>query len=400
MTTNDQFKVENRRNWKAEIFDYDAIQAYENRECQYCLTDAQVAVLGGLIETLGWATRWQSNTQEIDSAWVRDFKNDIARRLMLSCCGDDLIYTYDEDGNLEVSDDGGTTYTPAPQDDIRVNPTVKYPEPPTVEGEDLKCISADGAIKLIKEQIGDQLTDDMSRYTLGQLIKDWTDTIVGTSNPFQALANIITNQIFALLISAVRAALTDDVYEKLQCILYCNMSDSIFFDGGAWATVRSQILSDIPGIAGVFLEHLIYLIGNGGLSNLVRAGAGTTDANCEDCDCVGGCDADVFSTLYLGTIIDTGAHHVTIQAENNPGIFGTYRAAIGSNNKDICCCFILELLEGTPLVNQGKYIPCGVPLGGEESYTHINTNVLVNGSTAAYDLDEPFQLKISFVECP
>ncbi len=204
----------------------------------------------------------------------------------MSCCGDEIIlYRYDPDGNLEKSTDGGTVYTPSPLDDIRIYPRVTYPEPTEVEGEDLKCVAADSAVTLLREQIGDQLTDDMSRYTLSQLITDWTTTVVGTSNPFQALATVVTNQIFALLISAVRAALTDDVYDQLNCILYCHMDETAFFDGSEWGAVRSQILSEITGIAGVFLEHLIYLIGNGGLSNLARAGAGSPDADCSECHC-------------------------------------------------------------------------------------------------------------------
>lgn len=319
-------KINERRNWKAETFPYDYFIPDESKECQYCLTDKQAEVLRGIIQPLGWLTRWWSATDALISRdEIESFRDDIIRRLMMPCCNDDVLYRYDPDGNLEKSTDGGVVYFPAPEDDIRINPKVTYPEPPTVEGQDKKCIAADGAVVLIKQQIGDQLTDDMSRYTLAQLITDWTNTIVGTSNPFTALVTIISNQIFALLISAVRAALTDDVYAQLNCILYCHMSDTAFFSGSAWEAVRSQILSEISGIAGVFLEHLIYLIGNGGLSNLARSGAGSTGANCSECHC-----DDTWCKEWDFTIDGYTSIFSSYNPASNPAVFNThYIAGVG-----------------------------------------------------------------------
>src|SRR5438034_9687278 len=269
-------QINEKRNWKAELFPYDEFIPDGSHECTYCLTNKQADLLRGLLEPIGWKTRWWSDVNIMDVDKIQAFRDDLIRRLMMGCCGDEgILFRYDSDGNLESSSDGWITYSPAPQDDIRINPQVQFPPPIVPEGEDITCQAADSAVTLIKEQIGDQLTDDMSRYTLGQLIHDWTTTIIGTSNPFQALVTIVSNQIFSLLISAVRAALTTDVYDKLRCILQSRMNSVAFFDGTAWESVRSDILSQISGIAGVFLEHLVYLIGNGGLSNLARSGAGS-----------------------------------------------------------------------------------------------------------------------------
>lgn len=278
----------------------------------------------------------------------------------MGCCNDNILYRYDEDGNLESSSDGGTTYYPAPQDDIRVNPKVQFPPPVAAEGEDITCQAADSAVTLIKEQIGDQLTDDMSRYTLNQLIDDWTTNVVGASGPFQALAVIITNQIFALLISAVRAALTDDVYAILRCIFQSNMNSVAFFDGAAWEAVRSDILSQISGIAGIFLEHLVYLIGNGGLSNLARSGAGSPDAVC--CP---ECSAEVwdivsFSSLPIGSIISRTFNSITVQGGGHPDFGTPWNAMIQTPGNDICCTPIsIEWLTGDHIDENNFGVTCG-----------------------------------------
>jgi len=279
---------------------------------------------------------------------------------MSCCCDDNALYRYDADGNLEISTDGGTTWTPAPQDDIRVNPTVVFPPPVVPEGVDITCQAADSAVVLIKEQIADQLTDDMARYTLSQLITDWTNTIVGTSNPFTALITVISNQLFALSIAAVRAALTDDVFDLLRCILQSNMDSVAFFDGAAWETVRTDILAQISGVAGVFLEHLIYLIGNGGLSNLARAGAGSPDAVC--CP---ECSADVWdivmsSGVPVGSIIARSFNSVTVQGSGHPDFGGSWHAMIQTPGNDICCTPIsIEILTGDGINELNFGVTCG-----------------------------------------
>jgi len=317
----------------------------------------------------------------------------------MGCCGDDdLLFRYDEDGNLESSDDGGATWSPAPQDDIRVNPKVLFPPPVVEEGEDITCQAADSAVVLIKEQIGDQLTDDMSRYTLNQLINDWTANVVGASGPFQALAVIITNQIFALLISAVRAALTSDVYDTLRCIFQSHMDSSAFFDGPAWEAVRSDILSQISGIAGVFLEHLVYLIGNGGLSNLARSGAGSPDAFC--CP---ECTIDDWHVWNLdgvdvGLEIARGPNWITVQSVLHPDFGGSIGQIVITTGDSAICCSPLSIEEnhGETSEVQLRQAVCGAAIWpaatGVDFVDDSSCTLYAFKTTGA----APFQIKFTF----
>jgi len=203
----------------------------------------------------------------------------------MACCDDNLPiqYRYSPEGVLQRSLNAGGNWVDAPEYDPRVY-SPQFPPMSGSDGDDKKCIAATGAKDLIKEQVGDQLTDDMTRYTLAQLVTDWTRTYLETSNPFQSLLTVIANQIFALVIATLRPALTDGVYDTLQCILYCNMGEDATVNNDQWTQIRADITDQIGGIAGIFLEHLIFLLGTGGTTNVLRAG-GAADGDCSECDC-------------------------------------------------------------------------------------------------------------------
>lgn len=310
-----EFTVNERRNWKAQVFPYDHFIPDESQECLYCLTDKQAEILRGIIEPLGWKTRWWSDDDTpIDKNEIEAFRDDLIRRLMMSCCGDEVPvrYRYTDGGVLQRSEDGGSTWTDAPDYDPR-NYSPQFPPMSGTDGPDKRCLAATGAADLIKQQVGDQLTDDMSRYTLSQLITDWLKTYIETSNPLQALLTVIANQIFALVIAVLRPALTDTVYSTLKCILYCHIGNDASFNDAQWQAVRDDITSQIGGIAGVFLEHLVYLLGAGGLTNVARAG-GASSGDCSACDChICGDKYKIgynYSGSYsaLGTLIDSGVN--------------------------------------------------------------------------------------------
>ena len=203
-----------------------------------------------------------------------------------NCCEDTPpIYRFTIDGILERSTDDGATYEPAPQYDPRRN----SPQFPPLAGDDnatKRCLAAAGAAALIKQQVGNELTDDMGRYTLAELISDWVNTVVNDGgNILEALITLAANQTFAIGIATLRAALTDTVYDTLQCILYCNISNDASFTESRWQAVKSDIADQIGGIASLFLQHLVNVLGAVGLTNLARSG-GATEGDCDECtDC-------------------------------------------------------------------------------------------------------------------
>jgi hypothetical protein len=252
-----------------------------------------------MVEYLRWATRWVSDTEEIDKDYIESFRDELEYRLMSGCCDDNLPiqYRYSSTGVLQRSLNGGGVWEDCPNYDPRVYSPV-YPPMSGADDADKRCIAAVGGAALIKEQVGEQLTDDMSRYTLQQLITDWVGTMLETSNPFEALLRVITNQIFALVIATLRPALTTEVYDLLRCVLYDNMSDNASFTEEQWENARSDTLTKITGIAGIFLEHLLYLLGRVGLTNVVRQGY-AIEGDCSDCN-----ECTYISTVTYGTLVE------------------------------------------------------------------------------------------------
>lgn len=350
-----EIEINEKRNWKAMVLPYDEFIPDNSQECLYCLTEKQAEAIRGIVLPLAWGTRWYSDTREVDKDEIESFQSDIVRRLMMSCCGNEspIIYRYTVDGILQRSEDDGETWVDSPQNDPRNNSTTF----PPVTGEltdDKKCIAATSAVTVIKEQIGDQLTDDMSRYTLGQLISDWVKTLIDSGgNIFQVLVTIATNQIFALIIAVLRPALTDEVYGKLLCIILENMSDDLSFTEGQWEQVRTDILAQITGVAGLFLEHLIYLIGKVGLTNLVRSQA-ATEGDCSDCNPCEGCDTsgwviqeDVGSYVY-GTLNPASDCNHLIIDQSTPGGDGNYYIKVFSPGPMDCCEVVSIVTSGSP----------------------------------------------------
>jgi len=317
-----EYLINQRRNWKAETFPYDYFIPDETQECQYCLTQKQAEILRGIIEPLGWKTRWWSNIDTpINTDEIQAFRDDIIRRLMMSCCADEIPVQFRyTDGVLERSTDGGATWTPAPEFDPRNNST-QFPPPSGDEpADDKRCVAATGMVVLMKEQIRDQLTDDMSRFTLSELITTWLQTLIGTSNPFIALITIAVNQIFALVMAVLIPALTDEVFETLKCIFFCNMDDEISFNLGQIDQVTTDIGDQIGGIATLFFQQLINLLGEDGMTNLARAG-GATEGDCSTCPCNdfwcfdGNFETDSYDSIFSGLDVSGGQNYNTVWAD-------------------------------------------------------------------------------------
>jgi len=337
-----------KKAWKAFQANYDDVFALSDRECSYCLTDQQVQALLTMTEYLKWSTRWISTTTTIDPDKVLKFATGLEWNLMNGCCDDNLPiqYRYTSEGVLQRSLNGGADWMNSPEYDPRVY-SPEFPPLPGADDEDKKCAAATGASLLIREQVGDQLTDDMTRYTLSQLITDWVKTVIETSNPFLGLLTVIANQIFALVIATLRPALTDGVYDTLTCIFYCDMAADATVDDAQWTQIRTDILDQITGIAGVFFEHLVFLLGTTGLTNLLRSGAAST-GDCSDCVCGTGCASHYTGTGGQGTIVDRGDNWVIIQSQFNTSPFAYNMARLTSDLDSPDCCTIvnIELISG------------------------------------------------------
>jgi len=343
--------------WKGTQLGYDKliVSPDTTRECCYCLTDAQAQALLAAIDAFRYITRWYFQT-EIDAEFTNNFVNDIQRRLMTPCGCDEtgIIYAYNSDGVLTQSNNGGVSYTPVPEKDPRNNSPL-FP-PPMGEDPD-KCPLADSAVDTLIVDIFDNLTPEMNRDDMDELIRAWVTTYINTSNPFIALLTVIVNLIIGLGVDLIIENLTSEVWAQLRCCFNDTMNDDFSYDTDAWEALRECITNEIGGIAGIFLEHLIFLAGSAGCTNLIRAGRGSEDA---DCDCTE--YLRVYVSTGGGTEVDWDGEWLTMNpvadGDHYTGFFQT-TDPVGSLDVNNCAHYEVELLSGTIDITNSAYAPCG-----------------------------------------
>jgi hypothetical protein len=328
----------------------------EVREDLYCLTLAQTEALIAVIENYRWLTRWLDDDEaQLPFTDVEQFVNDTQRRLMMPCGDDNIIimFRWDADGNLEESKDGGLTYTPSPQKDPRRNSTI-FPVPTGDQND--KCVAADSAVNSIIVDVFNEMTDAMTLGSLDELIRAWVSRYIQTANVLQALFAVAINIIFAIGSTAIIAALTTGVWNTLRCCFFNHMEDDLSFTNDGWLGLRDCITSDISGIAGIFLEHLIFLAGPVGCTNIMRAGIGSADASC-----CGECDFDLwdFFDVDAGTTVTKSSSAWTIDSDVRGD--GKYYVIILSDDDNTCCQVVLG---AETLWDQAFYIPCGTARAG------------------------------------
>ncbi len=213
-----------------------------------------------------------------------------------------FVSRFDEDGNMEVSYDGGQTWIPATTEDPRL-----YAEPlPPLDippGDTLRCKAAANATGNMKVSI-DQLIADSGAWgsvsglvavLLGVLV---TVGIIGTGGALAPILLSIAAGLIGVGSTAFAAAFTTTVYDTLQCIFYCNMPETGVLSEADLAAIKTEIAFQIGGIAGDHLVNVLNMIGLIATNNLTRKSQTERNAVCTGCgDCAWCYDFDATSGL-------------------------------------------------------------------------------------------------------
>lgn len=386
--------------WKAVQLDYELVMSQSDRGCSYCLTDQQVTALLGMTEYLAWPTRWRRAAGDLDRDELEAFASGVEDALMSGCCDDNLPiqYRWLPDGTLQRSLNGGGAWVDAPEFDPRINSPQSPPLPDDLSDQ-VRCDMAASVAAAIEEQVGNQLTDEMSRYTLDELLQDWVTTYINFWDPFTALVRIAANQIFALVISALRAALTSEVYEQLKCLILDHMPVEGLWTAATAESLRAAVSAEIGGIAGQFLQHLIFLMGAVGLTNLSRSGF-VAGADCSECE-PPTCSSSFNIFCDVGSIVDITDEYLEVECAANP-LTGGYGVALSTGNPDYCC-YVVQVTNaaGTPISPLSAYRACGEPVPEcGEAFGHANVYCQQTHTFTLYDLSDGYILRIYFSDEP
>lgn len=346
--------------------DYDFIISLTG-ECEYCLTDAQVQIILGMLDYVGWTTRWYSESGTLDPQIILDLQGGLAERLNMGCCPDNsILYRYTPDGHYQSSTDGGTTWTDTPGADPR-NPNPQFPPYLPPDTMDASCTYADSVSKLVKTGMVDKLTDGMPfadilailASVFGVIMVGLAPTVIGEI--IVGILGAVIVGIIGLTIPLFQAAMTSDVYDRFRC----NLSEHIESDGSFTTAdvdaIYTQIGSDETGMAKAFLQGFVAAAGATGLTNAARAGYGAPDASC--CPtCGADWDVVTFDGHTVGTIIDRGSNYITLNMTSHPDFGTPWNAMIeGSNDADCCIIQNIEFLTGDGVGEVYFGVKCGNP---------------------------------------
>lgn len=197
-----------------------------------------------------------------------------------------------EDGILEVTYDGETWEEQRAGDTRFSNPTL----PPIygADGGEKRCRAANSIVTGIEAE----KIETEGRYAGGATAADFVAGLVAflvglgvITGGISAVLAVITTAIAALLANITAAQFsgyfTGATWDALLCIVYCNMNDDASFSETQWQTIRQQVIADIGGGAGNWIEKIILGMGTVGLTNMARQELpGTKD--CDLCDCPSG----------------------------------------------------------------------------------------------------------------
>lgn len=287
-----------RDTFKALLLDYDALLEASDKECSYCLSEREIQMLLAFVEYIGWKTRYIATPTEIDGSLILHWQDNLARKLMSGCCGEDgTLSRFTEDGVFQQSDDGGATWHDAPEADPRNN-TIQMPPIPGEDGEDKKCNAAASGMTYVKNNLIDSLNDGMA-YGEVTAVAAAVVALLGVTGVGILLA-AITGAIMLAGVLVIQAAFTSEVWADYQCLLFCNMEDDGSFTLDGWGDLKNDINSTFTGVTQIILWTWVNSVGYIGLTNSVRTGI-AEDGDCSDCDCeCGGETIGLTMDLFFG----------------------------------------------------------------------------------------------------
>lgn len=292
---------------------------------QLCVNTEWAGYLIGMIRQATHPGYWAGNLEENRNArrgvqLIMDLlSNTKGCEDMSNCCdGSDLLIIVQTritiDGRIEISIDGGNTWTSSPTDPMY---SIPVQPPPVTEGGTLtKCDAATNGKQHIQDLIAgislnlqDAVTIFEFAVAIAGIILEIAIVIITGGVTIPAAL-----QIAAIIWGAATAAFnagkaafdeywTTDETDKILCALFCTIGENGSFTQAQYdAFVLKWRQDATPSIAFNLVLKSVQAAGLVGLNNYCSYGA-AADSDCSDCDCNEGCNMDDWKAgfNYQGT---------------------------------------------------------------------------------------------------
>lgn len=348
-----------------------------------------------LIDLLTIATQWfnwdrsdGTEGKQAADAW-RDSLN--LPELEMCCCPQPTNQRYNEDGELEVSYDGGVTWIVDDSLDDR-HSGITAPPLSGEDGAEKACIGASAAVEYIKLNLIDALTTGMTFAELNGAGVALA-ALLGVTGVGILIAAFAA-AVFIAGVAAVQAAFTSEVWTDFRCILLCHILPDASFSEDGWEGVKSDILTQFTGIVSAVLYNWVNSVGEVGLTNAARSNF-VAAGDCDDCgQCENCSNLDNWEVIY-GTILEQSPGYLRMASAFVSGSNVSVRIANYNNVPDECCAVTYNIISG--VVQNQAYYPCGstspvfsVPPADTCMYDVSVTNI--------FTVD--FEIEFFFSDCP
>lgn len=185
---------------------------------------------------------------------------------------------------IQVTNDGGTTWTDAPQFDPRTS--LGFQTNPA-SSSDPRCDAGASIVANMRsglEQAVEELSATSDAATIATTILTFLEFLTGIGILI-ALITDLALAIISLGATAIEAAFTDAVWAQLQCIFYCNVQSDGTFNQANFEAIQTQV-SDSFGefsTVNIVVQGWLKPLGPVGLTNVAALKHVTGD--CSSCSC-------------------------------------------------------------------------------------------------------------------
>lgn len=318
-----------RTEWKGDVFRYDELisNPSDTREDLYCLTWSQSKALIAAIDLYRYITRWEGGLPDANE--TEYFVSETQRRLMMPCGSDNTIplNRWTDTGGFQESNDGGETWTDAPQKDPRNN--VPFPPPFLPEGtEEAECTYADSIVNMAINAWINATGEGEDLATVVSGILAMLASIFGSFGGVIAAVILgIGASIVQFGVAAWKAAFTSDVWDRFRCNLHDNQNPDGTFTAAQVDAIYERLSVDETGIVLITLQKLVAALQWQGLTIAARQGYGSPTA---DCDCTD------LPLVYSWD--ELSAESVIVEADED-GIYTAHSGVSKSGSFYVCSIF-------------------------------------------------------------
>lgn len=393
---------------KAESLPPPATDSLEEPLVCLPLNRSWVAYLIAILTPARYSEYWGGTIQESQAAraGVVQLINEWSKLedcMTSNPCGCDEVITHRlnlDSGMLEISKDGGVTWTQDPSDP---HLQIILPPPPLAGGlpGHSKCDVAAGLQISIHEGYAEMLARDFTGLTIGEIILELAAFIVtffflppASAALLTTLLVTIARAILTISAAALSAQYDSNVDEIVRCAAFCHLSENGFFTvegyGGFLAELREKLPApyDITNI-NVNLVHFIQTLGYIGCNALAAQSWGI-GYDCSDCDC-SACSLDDWQVI-IGTEVERTSTSVTVDAVLTAGM---YHVNVYPTDPFDCCCWEYTTVSGSiAVIASGA---CGTDNGSDSNLDFSYFGELSN--RAAFVDAAPFTVMISSRPC-